>query len=258
MQTWFKKLAFNIVPVIGTFYPKKLEFPVIYYHDIVEDKGFSLQQTNYHVFKKQMEYLARNNYKTLLFSEVEEFMKSTNVIKDKYVLITFDDGYRSNYLHAFSIMKDLNLKFNIFINTKMIEENDSNYMTIDMVKEMYNSGIVEFGSHTHSHIDSKSVTEDQLIKEINLCNEKIFDWLGYNTNDFCYPYGFYTKETNELLSKYYSRIYTSDCKPLERKEDAIIRGRIGISTDDSIADFKNKLSGKYDVMYLYYRKKNSN
>lgn len=41
----------------------------------------------------------------------------------------------------------------------MIEDNDPKYLTIENVKEMYKSGLVEFGSYTHSHIDAKSVTE---------------------------------------------------------------------------------------------------
>jgi peptidoglycan/xylan/chitin deacetylase (PgdA/CDA1 family) len=258
MNNNIKKIINNIVPMIGRFYLKKLQFPIIYYHDIVMDGGFSLQQTNFLIFKNQMEYLAKHGYKTLLFSEVEEFMRYSDKNKDKVVLITFDDGYISNYLHAFPIMKELGLKFNIFINTKMIEDNDPKYLTIENVKEMYKSGLVEFGSHTHSHIDAKSVTENELINEIETCNIRIKEWLGYNTLDFCYPYGFYSRNTNELLSKYYKRIYTSDCKPLEKRNDSLVRGRIGISTDDTDYIFKNKLKGNYDVMYLYYKRINSN
>ncbi len=253
-----KRTIFNIVPFIGLLYPEKTKFPIIYYHDIVEEKGFSLQQTNLLIFKKQMECLVADGYKTLLFSELDGIFNDKKILSDKYVLITFDDGYVSNYLHAFPIMKELGLKFNIFINTKMIEDNDPKYLTIENVKEMYKSGLVEFGSHTHSHIDAKSVTENELIKEIETCNIRIKEWLGYNTLDFCYPYGFYSRNTNELLSKYYKRIYTSDCKPLEKRNDTLVRGRIGISTDDTDYIFKNKLKGNYDVMYLYYKRINSN
>jgi peptidoglycan/xylan/chitin deacetylase (PgdA/CDA1 family) len=253
-----KRTIFNIVPFIGLLYPEKTKFPIIYYHDIVEEKGFSLQQTNLLIFKKQMECLVADGYKTLLFSELDGIFNNKKILNDKYVLITFDDGYVSNYLHAFPIMKELGLKFNIFINTKMIEDNDPKYLSIENVKEMYKSSLVEFGSHTHSHIDAKNVTENELIKEIETCNIRIKEWLGYNTFEFCYPYGFYSRNTNELLSKYYKRIYTSDCKPLEKRNDSLVRGRIGISTDDTDYIFKNKLKGNYDVMYLYYKRINSN
>lgn len=235
-----------------------MKLPIIYYHDIVEENGFSLQQTNLLIFKQQMESLVADGYKTLLFSELDGIFSNEKILNDKYVLITFDDGYISNYVHAFPLMKELGLKFNIFINTKMIEENDPKYLSIENVKEMYRSGLVEFGSHTHSHIDAKSVTENELIKEIETCNKRIKEWLGYDTLDFCYPYGFYSRNTNVLLSKYYKRIYTSDCKPLEKRNDSLVRGRIGISTDDTEFIFKNKLKGNYDVMYLYYKRINSN
>lgn len=242
---------------MGFLYNKKMEFPIIYYHDIVEGKGCSLQKTNLQTFEKQMKFLVAQGYKPILFSEIEEYLNDTHG-KEKVVLITFDDGYLSNFIYAYPIIKRLNLKINIFINTKMIEDKDPNFMSVNMLKEMYSSGLVEFGSHTHSHIEAKNVTEDELIKEIKDCNKRIKKWLGYNTEDFCYPYGFYSQKTNGLLANYYKRIYTSDCKPLEKINNSLIRGRIGISTDDTRFTFKNKLKGNYDVMYLYYKRINPN
>ena len=253
-----KRTIYSIIPFIGYLYPAKNFFPIIYYHDIVEENGFSLQQTKLSTFKRQMEILVKNGYKTLLFSELDEIFSNDKLLNNKYVLITFDDGYISNYVLAFPIMEDLGLKFNIFINTKMIEDNDPKYLSIENVKEMYNSDLVEFGSHTHSHIDAKSVTENELINEIETCNIKIKEWLGYNTLDFCYQYGFYSSDTNKLLSNFYKRIYTSDCKPLEKRNDSLVRGLIGISTDDTDFIFKNKIKGNYDIMYLYYKRVNSN
>lgn len=253
-MSMIKRIIYKIIPIIGNLYQNKLSFPIIYYHDIVKDEGFSLQKTNYKTFKKQMVYLAENNYKTFLLKEIKDIidLKSNH----KSILITFDDGYRSNYELAFPLMKDLGLKFNIFINTKMIEENNPDYMTLDMVREMYNSKIVDFGSHTHSHINAKNTSNEELIEEIVTCNQKISNWLGYETEDFCYPFGFYSNKTNKLLSEYYKRIYTSDCKPVEKIGSTFIRGRVGISTDDTIMDFKNKIDGKYNIMYYYYKVKN--
>lgn len=253
-----KNSIYKIIPYVGMFYGGKQRIPVIYYHDIVEKEGDSLQKTNVRIFKSHMKYLASRNYKTLLFSELEEALRNLKKRKEKYVLITFDDGYRSNYLKAFPIMKELGLKFNIFINTGRVEEGDPDFLSLSMIKEMYESRLVEFGSHTHSHLDAKRATEKDLLKDIKQCNERIMDWLGYQTKDFCYPYGFYSKRTNQLLSKYYKRIYTSDCRPIERIGGAKLIGRIGISANDGIREFNHKLRGNYDILYLYYRRINPN
>ena len=104
MNNNIKKIINNIVPMIGRFY-LKLQFPIIYYHDIMwmEDSVYNKQIS---LSLESNGYLAKHGYKTLLFSEVEEFMRYSDRNKDKVVLITFDDGYISNYLHAFPIMKD--------------------------------------------------------------------------------------------------------------------------------------------------------
>lgn len=251
-----KNCLYKSIPYVGIFYWGKQRLPVIYYHDIVEEAGESLQKTNVRVYRSHMEYLAGKQYKTLLFHELEEVLRTVKRRRDKYVLITFDDGYRSNYLKAFPIMKELGLKFNIFINTGRVEKEEPDFLTISMIKEMYESKLVEFGSHTHSHIDAGKATGKELIREIKLCNERIMNWLGYQAEDFCYPYGFYTNRTNRLLSRYYKRIYTSDCRPIEKIRGAKLIGRIGISADDGIKELNHKLKGNYDILYLYYRRHN--
>lgn len=252
-----KSCIYKLVPILGRFFSNKLVFSIIYYHDVVNCKGYSLQKINIKVFEEQMRYFVDNGYQTLLFNEVKQWIGKEKLPDKKKILITFDDGYRSNYELVYPLMKKLGLKFNVFICPQMIEENDPNYLTVDMLKEMYESGFVEFGAHTYSHIDASKVTESELITETELCNSRILEWLGYTPDDFCYPYGRYTKESSTILSKYYKKMYTSDCKSLLGIGNCFEIGRIGISEDDSLKIFKDKIDGKYNIMYFYYKIKNT-
>ena len=108
-----KKFLYDcLCPVIGRIQIHNNKYiNVIYYHDIVHDDGFSLMRTNIDVFKRQMTWLANHGYKTIRFDELND--KNIQFNK-KTVLISFDDGWRSNYTEIFVFMKTLGIKYNIF------------------------------------------------------------------------------------------------------------------------------------------------
>ena len=82
--------------------------------------------------------------------KMEELKNLNYTLPKNSILITFDDGYKNNYTLAFPILKKYNMKATIFLNTKFIGK-DQFYLNWDEIKEMYESGLVDFQLHTHSH-----------------------------------------------------------------------------------------------------------
>ena len=82
--------------------------------------------------------------------KMEEIKNLNYTLAKNSILITFDDGYKNNYTLAFPILKKYNMKATIFLNTKFIGK-DEFYLNWDEIKEMYESGLVDFQLHTHSH-----------------------------------------------------------------------------------------------------------
>ena len=237
----------NIVPVISTVLKNKNQYiNVIYYHDIVTGDGGGAQQTNIDVFKSHMEYIFKNGYKTLTFDDIE---KGADIsFKDKCVLITFDDGWFSNYTEIFDFMKEKGIKYNIFLAVGEISNNPQ-YLTWDIIREMHSSGLVGFGAHTYSHIsvsDIKSVDTD---KEIESANNRIFEEIGFYPVDFCYPYGQFSEESQEFLLRNtkYKRIYTSEHDFSYSVDGKIVFGRSSINNDEPFKTFIHKLNGNYNA-----------
>ena len=82
--------------------------------------------------------------------KMEELKQMNYTLPQNSILITFDDGYKNNYTLAFPILKKYNMKATIFLNTKFIGK-DKAYLNWDEIREMYESGLVDFQLHTHSH-----------------------------------------------------------------------------------------------------------
>jgi peptidoglycan/xylan/chitin deacetylase (PgdA/CDA1 family) len=194
------------------------------------------------VFRKQMEYLKEHceviSIEELLNigsrkSEVGSRKNRTSDLGSRTsgkpkVAITFDDGYRDNYLNAYPILKELKLPATIFLITGMIGTDQKrprykNMPSPDMlnwgeVKEMAQNGIT-FGPHTvsHPHLSSLSYEEQRaeiigsvetLNKQLRMsedgCRKTEKSDLGPRTSDlgiFCYPYGDYNSDTLKIMKE---------------------------------------------------------
>lgn len=242
-----KKFAYNyVIPFIGMLYKRNNKIVnVIYYHDIVKSIGQSFQRTNYEIFKYHMEYIAEKGYKTLRFDDLND---ETIKYNSKSVIIAFDDGWASNYYEIYDLMKDLGLKYNIYLAVDKIGKTPD-YLTWDLVRKMHGEGYVGFGVHTFNHVNVSNLSSIDPAIEFGLANSKFKEELGYTPEDFCYPYGAYSESSNEYLIENtpYLRIHTSRLMYSYRQGGKIIFGRCGISNDESMSVFKAKLKGNMNI-----------
>jgi len=97
-------------------------------------------------FERQMRFLKSHHYNVLPLNSVATLIKEKKKIPSKTIAITFDDGYKDNYIYAFPILKKYNLPATIFIITDEVGRGDR--LSWDEIKTMQDSGIITFGSHT--------------------------------------------------------------------------------------------------------------
>ena len=242
-----KKMIYNYgIPLIGRMFNGKNKLVnVIYYHDIVKGDGQSFMHTNVDIFKRQMEYIASHGYKTLRFDELDD---ETIKFNSKSVIIAFDDGWKSNYTEIYDFMKSLGIKYNIYLAVKKIGVNP-NYLTWEQVRLMHEEGLVGFGAHTYSHPDMSDISKIDPAIEFDKADKVFEEQLGYKPLDFCYPFGYYSEESNTYIVKNtdYQRIYTSRLMYSYMQDGKVIFGRNGISNDESFGVFKAKLKGYFNI-----------
>jgi peptidoglycan/xylan/chitin deacetylase (PgdA/CDA1 family) len=92
---------------------------ILVYHRVNDENDIIFPGVPIEVFKRQMEYLAEN-YRVHTLSDLAQRLQVGD-IPENSLAITFDDGYRDNYLYAFPVLDRLNLPATIFLATDAID-----------------------------------------------------------------------------------------------------------------------------------------
>jgi len=172
------------------------QVPILYYHAINDEivGDFPDLFVSPSEFRKQMQYLKENNFTAVTF---EDFEKLPYI--EKPILITFDDGYEDNYINAYPILKEFNLKETIFIVSGFI--GNPSILNADQMREM--KDLVSFESHTVSHPYLTSLSDDELEKELKESKETIQSITGREVLALAYPTGDYNQRVINATQKYY-------------------------------------------------------
>lgn len=124
-----------------------VQIPILMYHD-VSYLGYDYSKAP-EIFRKQMEELKQTGFNTVFFSQVIDFVDNGTPLPEKPIVITFDDGYMTNYTYVLPILQELNMKAEISLIGGAMEYSDWG-LKWDMVQEMQESGLVRFQAHTYN------------------------------------------------------------------------------------------------------------
>lgn len=120
--------------------------PVLMYHHVVPDgEECNTMSVTAGRLEEDLQWLEDNGYQTVLPREL-----AAGKIPEKPVLITFDDGYRSNYELAYPILLKHQAKAVISVMVLMQECWADEFVSWIMCQEMNASGLVEIGSHAYA------------------------------------------------------------------------------------------------------------
>ena len=165
------------------------------------------------IFEEHLKYI-KNNFKTIFPGEEAN---------QKSVCLTFDDAYADFYFLIFPLLKKYNLKALLAIPSKYIlddtdeeaenrmnfEHNDlfenyqkATFCTYKELKQMQESGLVVFGSHSHSHVNLLEANVD-LDLELRVSKEILEDKLNTKIDSFVFPFGKYNQNILKESKKYY-------------------------------------------------------
>lgn len=152
-------------------------------------------------FEAHLNWLKKNNYRMLTYSEAIAYLKSDEPIR-KTAVITIDDAYKSFYKNGFPLLKKFDFPATLFINTETVGGGD--YMDWASLKETLKSN-VEIGNHTHTHnyfLNENAATRYKTFEdEIKLSQTIIEKNLNVTPVAFSYPYGEFDTEMKTIARK---------------------------------------------------------
>ena len=184
-----------------------IKIPILLYHDFVttvpdsDPDNFNYINTP-QSFEENIKTLLEEGYTVISMEQLNEAYKGNIELPSKPILITFDDGYYSNYEYIYPILQKYNVKASIFVITDKVgkEIDGIKYLGWDECLEMQNSGLVEIFSHSKKHVFYNKLPIREIRDDVKESYEIIEKHLGKkDLKVFAYPYGAYTNDTVRTL-----------------------------------------------------------
>lgn len=242
---------------------------VLCYHHIVPDEeaaGTKSEATiSVSEFEEQMRYLYDHGYYTASLTDIENFLYFNKQLPERTVLITFDDGYESNYTYAYPILRKYGLHAVIFLIGGAIETPSSGTasipkLSLDEIKEMSESGFIEFGSHTfnaHYLLDKKSAFVEMSLDEITKDFEDMkgfFDKAGApKVLSIAYPYGQYDEKiVTSAVVEGYKLGFTVTSGFIYQDSSPMTLNRIIVPPGIGLDKFKTLINDTSEALPEYY------
>jgi methionyl-tRNA formyltransferase len=176
---------------------KQQRIVILLYHRVNDEQRDSTT-VGIGQFHRQMEMVARYNPRLSLRELLSgEFDPAS---RRPYVLVTFDDGYRDNYVHASPILLRHRIPATFFISTGIIGTEQGFQhdwtrlgkalpsLTWEQVREMQEMGF-GFGSHTVNHVNLAHVDEETARRELLESRDALAEKLGIRDPLIAYPFG---------------------------------------------------------------------
>ncbi len=181
-------------------------------------------------FEAQMQELKNKNISVIGMQDFLAWRRGEKAIPSKSAIITFDDGWKSQYEVGWPILKKFNYPLTLFIYTEGIRPghfSGGESMTWEMLAEMRDAG-VDIQDHTATHSDlrkpydkvakkklSPEEYEQWLDKEIVGSKQMIEQKLGVKVNCFAVPYGFHNDHIRDVCMKAgYEALFTVYGQPI--------------------------------------------
>lgn len=221
--------------------------PVLMYHHVSPAVGSIT--TSPENFASQLRWLRRAGYRTLNADGLARFLAG-EAVPHKSVVLTFDDGYLDNWVHAHPLLAQYGMTALMFVVSSWLQDGpvracagagripatpdhaeckrriaqgdtDSVIIRWSEAEAMQRAGTFEFHSHTHTHTRwdqqhaDAAAKRSALAADLALARSTLVQRLGGVSAHLCWPQGYFDDDYQQVAGAAGFRyFYTTDARGL--------------------------------------------
>ena len=131
---------------------------IMYHHFLKKEENKKFLEASTTIqpseFEWQMKYLKEQGYVTIDMNTLEKYLLNRINLPGKTVVITMDDGLKSNVVYAAPILRKYGFKANVFLITSRVKEHDQSWnadtiVTVSTHEMKANKDVFVYHGHTH-------------------------------------------------------------------------------------------------------------
>jgi peptidoglycan/xylan/chitin deacetylase (PgdA/CDA1 family) len=206
MSVFLKRLlpAFLLAAAAPVVPAQSAVVPILVYHSVREylpgdTKAARGYITTPRDFEAELRFLRQRGFVSIGFDDLASHVRRGTPLPTPSVIISFDDGWETQYTNALPLLRRFGFKATFFIITRAID--GRNFMSLGQLRELVNEGMW-IGSHGVSHARLSTFQEPADLRREIVTSKSILERdLGIPITTFAYPYGMYLPRIASLVEK---------------------------------------------------------
>ncbi len=245
-------LGGNLRKVNGVAEKDSVQLPILMYHHILKDSNrWNMFVISPAEFEQDLIFLKEQGFETIVIEDLLLYEKGEKKLPEKPVMITIDDGYLSVKEYMMPLLQKYQMKAVFSVIGRYSEEysqtKDHNvsyaHVSWEDLQELTADGTFEIQNHSydlHKNANGRKGAKQRygepledyrklLTEDLGKTQAKIEESIHKKPHCFTYPFGFFSKESEEIVKE------------------------MGFLASLSCSEGINYLSGKADELYLLKR-----
>jgi peptidoglycan/xylan/chitin deacetylase (PgdA/CDA1 family) len=229
-------------PAEGKLVQSQAPVPVLMYH-VIANPPPSAQLPDLYVdpktFDTEMEWLKSHGFVGVSLNQVYDAWFKGGELPEKPVVVSFDDGYRGQYVYARPELRKLGWPGVLNLISGRVGQPGAE-LSVAMVQRMINDGW-ELDDHTIHHLDVSQLSGPQLQLEIAGSRKDLQQRFHQPVNFFCYPSGRYDSQAIAAVRAAGYLGATTTNEGLASKGQMYTLDRIRVDFSDGVSGLARKL-----------------